>query len=62
MTTQTLNATGHVCAMIQRPYSRIKTAVAELEIQPAAVINGVDHYSDEQVEAIAAHLNGPTKP
>jgi hypothetical protein len=60
MTTATkhLSSTGYVCQMLQATPSKIEAAARRIEVGPDTVINGVSHWTDEQIEAIREELRG----
>jgi hypothetical protein len=51
-----ISAIGNVCTQLQRPYGAVQRAIEQLSIKPAIVINTVPHYSDDDIERIAKHL------
>jgi len=60
--TQTLNSLGFLAATLKRSVTGMRRAILELQIEPAAVINGIEHFTDAQADAIRAHLDGQTQP
>jgi hypothetical protein len=60
-TTITLNGLGHICVLAQRTCGPVRAAIKALGMEPAAIINGVEHYSDEQVNRILAALQEKAK-
>lgn len=57
MTTATsISSIGHLCSHLQRSYTAVRLAIAELGIKPAVTINDVDHFSDADVDRLAAHF------
>lgn len=47
---------GKAAGELQLPVSQIHRLVFELGIQPAARINGIDHFDTADVERLAAHV------
>lgn len=56
MTTTEINSIGYTCQLLQRPYGAIRKAAEQLKIVPCVHINGIAHFSDEQVEALRQHF------
>ena len=56
MATQHLESVGHICASLQKPLGVIRRALAELEVEPAMVLNGVAHFAEADVERVAERL------
>jgi hypothetical protein len=56
MATQSLSSLGYLAPQLRHSVSGMRRAIQELEIEPAAVIDGIEHYDDAQVEAIRQHL------
>ena len=59
MADQTINleTIGHLCQTFQRPYATIKRALVEVRATPAMTINGIEHYDESAVAAVAERLN-----
>ncbi len=57
--TQHLESIGHICATLQKPYGVIRRALAEVEAEPAIVLNGVPHYAEADVERAAERVQEP---
>lgn len=49
-------AIGHAAGLLQKMPDRIRQAAAAIGVQPAARINGVDHFDAADLDRIAAHL------
>ena len=62
MSTIEITSVGQASALFQRHPKSIKDAARSLQIEPAFVINGVPHYTPEQLETIAKHLQRSTAP
>jgi len=50
---------GQAAALIQMMPSEISAVAAELGIQPAIRINGIDHFCESDLQRIAEHLRQP---
>jgi hypothetical protein len=64
MATQTkhLESIGHLCQSFQRSYGSIKRTLEEIGAEPELTINGIPHYGEEQIEALAERLQQASKP
>jgi hypothetical protein len=49
-------AIGRACTILQAMPDRIREAAAELNIQPAMIINLVPHYAEVDLKIIGEHL------
>ena len=62
MKTTDLVSIGYAAQLLQAVPKRIREAAQALGIQPACRINGIDHYSEDDVQKIRkqiiANING----
>jgi len=60
--TQSIHSIGSASAVLQIMPQKIRSTAVELGIEPALVINNVEHYSEESLERIRKHLKQEKKP
>lgn len=58
--TQSIYSIGQAAAMVRALPERIRSAAATLNLQPTLRINGVDHFTEADIERIGEHLRQPT--
>lgn len=56
MQTQSLASVGYIAGQLQTPVARILAIAASEGIRPAMTINGIVHFSDDDVERIAGYI------
>ena len=61
MPTTAINSISRVCSILQRGFGVVSKAAAQLKLQPAATIDGVPYYDDEQLEALRQHFDSASK-
>jgi hypothetical protein len=56
MIADSIHSIGHAAQLLQVMPGRITQAAKVLGIEPAARINGIDHYDESALERIGDHL------
>lgn len=54
--TQAIVSLGQACCHLQQMPDVVRRVAAELQVEPVARVNYIDHYSEADVEKIASHL------
>jgi hypothetical protein len=54
--TQSLATIAYACQLLQASHGRIESAITELGITPATIINGKRHYSEDDLDRVRRHL------
>lgn len=60
--TSSVLTVGRIASDLQRPVSEILRVAEQLGIYPSLVINGVKHFSDNDVDRISGHLRTEQRP
>jgi hypothetical protein len=58
---QHLETIGHACVTLQASYGAVRRALAEIGAEPALTINGIEHYSEADVQRVAERVQKPAR-